>query len=539
MKDFESKRLDHLGLLAGICKELNIASTIDRLIPTNSPDKIVSVGTGVVAMILNGLGFVNKRLYLVEKFFEGKPLDKLLNVSYLESKHLNDDALGRCQDALDKYGVNRLYNVLSQQSMSYLISNCELKPSGLNLDNSTFSLFSEEQAIVEEGQTLFEVTRGYSKDHRPDLVQVGLQLIVETKSSLPLLMNVLSGNADEGKSYGEAIKNHISGLQNNYGHLPLVGDSKFYNKENLAYLKAQKGLVWVSIVPNTVKKTTTRNNTTFKDLPEHQGYSYATEQSNYGGVNQQWVTFFSESLYKTHCKQLTRRKDKKVEKELKKYKEVAKQQFTCIEDARQACKLLEKGFTYTTLDNTEIIEKHSYGKRGKPAKTDKPQKTFYSIKADTGFNEEVYEQKKQDLGHFTIASNGFGISPANLLTTYKSQSVVEKSFRFLKDPKVVASSLFVQKPERKRAMLFIMTLCLLVYATLEYKIRYELKKREQTFDNQVGKPTEKPTLNWVFQCFEGIDLLYQEQEMKMVLNLKPRHQLILNLLGKEYWTFYT
>lgn len=539
MKDLESKRLDHLGLLAGICKELNIASTIDRLIPNDSPDKIVSVGTGVVAMILNGLGFVNKRLYLVEKFFEGKPLAKLLDVSYLESKHLNDDTLGRCQDALDNYGVNRLYSVLSQQSMSYLITNCELEPSGLNMDNSTFSLFSEEQAIVEEGRILFEVTRGYSKDHRPDLVQVGLQLIVETKSSLPLLMNALSGNADEGKSYGEAIKNHISGLQNSYGHLPLVGDSKFYNKENLAYLKAQEGLVWVSIVPNTIKKTMTRNNTAFKDLPGHPGYSYATEKSNYGDVAQQWVTFFSESLYDTHYKQLTRRKDKKVEEELKKYKEVAKRKFTCIEDARQALQLLEKGFTYTTLDNIEIMETHRYGKRGKPAKTDKPQKTFYSIKASTGFNEEIYEQKKQHLGHFTLASNDFGMSPGNLLITYKSQSVVEKSFRFLKDPKVVASSLFVQKPERKRAMLFIMTLCLLVYATLEYKIRYELKKRKQTFDNQVGKPIERPTLNWVFQCFEGIDLLYQEQEMIMILNLKSRHQKILDLLGKEYWAFYS
>lgn len=228
----------------------------------------------------------------MEKFFEGKPLDKLLDVSYLESKHLNDDTLGRCQDALDNYGVNRLYSVLSQQSMSYLITNCELEPSGLNMDNSTFSLFSEEQAIMEEGRTLFEITRGYSKDHRLGLVQVGFQLIVETKSSLPLLMNALSGNADEGKSYGTAIKNHISGLQNSYGHLPLVGDSKFYNQENLAYLKAQEGLVWVSIVPNTVKKTTTRTNTAFKDLPEHPGYSYATEKSNYGNVAQQWVAFF-------------------------------------------------------------------------------------------------------------------------------------------------------------------------------------------------------------------------------------------------------
>lgn len=139
-----------------------------------------------------------------------------------------------------------------------------------------------------------------------------------------------------------------------------------------------------------------------------------------------------------------------------------------------------------------------------------------------------FVSKKTTFGT-SLASNNFDKSP----------SVVEKSFRFLKDPKVVASSLFVQKPERKRAILFLMTLCLLVYATLEYRIRYELKKAKQTFINQVGKPTQRPTLNWVFQCFEGIDLLYQEQEMIMVLNRKPRQQKILDLLGKEYWAFYS
>ena len=49
-------------------KELKIAETIDQLLP--SSDRHISHGTAVCAMILNGLGFVNQRLYLIPQFFQ-------------------------------------------------------------------------------------------------------------------------------------------------------------------------------------------------------------------------------------------------------------------------------------------------------------------------------------------------------------------------------------------------------------------------------------------------------------------------------------
>ena len=38
----------------------------------------VSVGTATVAMVLNGLGFSNRQLYLVPQFFANKPVEHLL-----------------------------------------------------------------------------------------------------------------------------------------------------------------------------------------------------------------------------------------------------------------------------------------------------------------------------------------------------------------------------------------------------------------------------------------------------------------------------
>jgi transposase len=39
------------------------------------------------------------------------------------------------------------------------------------------------------------ITPGYSRDHRPDLNPVALELIVERQTGLPLLMQPLDGNA--------------------------------------------------------------------------------------------------------------------------------------------------------------------------------------------------------------------------------------------------------------------------------------------------------------------------------------------------------
>ena len=56
------------------------------------------------------------------------------------------------------------------------------------------------------------------------------------------------------------------------------------------------------------------------------------------------------------------------------------------------------------------------------------------------------------------------------------------------------------------ALLMVMGLSLLVYSLAERSLRSELTRQGQTIPNQVGKPTQRPTLRRIFQVFEGIDL---------------------------------
>lgn len=73
----------------------------------------------------------------------------------------------------------------------------------------------------------------------------------------------------------------------------------------------------------------------------------------------------------------------------------------------------------------------------------------------------------------------------DLISTYKNQNtIVEKSFRFLKDSKFFADAMFLHKPERIEAMLMIMSLSLLFYSATEYMFQKKLKESEETLPNQ-------------------------------------------------------
>jgi len=71
---YHTERLDHLGIVAGICHEIDLISHIDRLVP--APKRQVSAGEAVQAMVLNALGFVGRPLYLTPAFFASKPVGR-------------------------------------------------------------------------------------------------------------------------------------------------------------------------------------------------------------------------------------------------------------------------------------------------------------------------------------------------------------------------------------------------------------------------------------------------------------------------------
>ncbi|WP_419831997.1 hypothetical protein [Endozoicomonas atrinae] len=87
--------------------------------------------------------------------------------------------------------------------------------------------------------------------------------------------------------------------------------------------------------------------------------------------------------------------------------------------------------------------------------------------------------------------------------------------------------------------LMVMTLCLMVYAAIQHRIRHELKKQSRVFPNQKKKPCQNPTARWVFFCFQGINVLTVNNQEQHVVGLKEKQLTIIQILGISYESVYS
>jgi transposase len=530
---YTTQDLGHLGLVAGMCHELKIADMIDQLLPPT--EKQIFHGTAVCAMILNGLGFVNQRLYLVPEFFRNKPVEHLLGAG-ITAEQLNDDTLGRTLDAI--YAANPTEVYASVAANSCLLLGVEARSA--HLDSTSFHVDGRYNSDHSPGDDVIWITKGYSRDHRPELNQCILNLIVESQASIPIHMSTASGNSDDKTGFRTLLQVHIDGLQNVHGFTYLVADSALYVEETVKILADR--VLFISRMPETLSIA--------KDLLKQvdvslmhrldETYRYQEVCGSYGGVKQRWIVVYSQQAYDRDLRTMNRRALKQSEREQKAFIKLCRRPFACRQDAQRAWEKFQKTLKYLVIPDLQIWEYARYARRGKPKKGARPERVEYVL---TGSVASCLQKRGELLamqGMFVLATNELDAErlPApEVLTEYKGQSHAEKGFRFLKHPEFLASALFLQKPERIMALFMIMTLCLMVYAALAYRIRQGLQQQGRTVLNQLKKPTDRPTTRWIFHRFVGIHLLFQDGQRVGILNLEERHWEIINLLG--YQAYYT
>ena len=534
---YRTQVLDHLGLVAGMFEELGITEVIDRATKQDPEMRIVTAGHAVKAMVLNGLGFLNQQLYLVPHFFHNKPISRLIAPG-LQASHLNDDTLGRALDTLYAVGVTELYSLIAATAATRL----GLTPTFAHLDRMSFHVDGRSNSDEDPEEHVMHITRGYSRDQRPDLNQVMLDLVVEHQAGIPVLMKPLSGNSSDAHDFGQIITDHMTQLQLTYGTTCLVADSALYSAENLQKL-AETRLKWITRVPATLREAQAvlaqADPQTMAPLTE--GYRYHVVPSSYGGVEQRWVLIHSEPRQPQAQRTVDKQWLKQSAQEVKAFKTLCRTAFACEADAQQALTRFVAGLQTTFLHDSTVCPTPHYGKRGRPGPGAQPDQLVYHIAGALASRLTDRQALVDQQSCFILATNELDegqFATQAVLDGYKGQARAERGFRFLKDPQFLASSLYLKKPERIMALLMVMTVCLLVYAALEYRIRTVLKAHGATFPDQKGKRIQNPTARWVFHYFVGIHVLYIPGQGLMILNLTDEHWHLLQLLGKRYAWFY-
>lgn len=534
--------IEHLGLVAKMIDELQIVELIDRLIPQDRSQRNLSVGECVKVMILNGLGFTNHRLYLTASFFENKPLAQLIRPG-VEVSHLNDDILGRALDTVHEYGLNALFVQISRQVTRLL----GLQPKLIHADSTTFHVdgaYNREQEQVEEG--LIHLTKGYSRDHRPDLNQLTLNLIVENQAGIPQSLAFGHGNESDKQGLAHLIGEFIKQLQTNEEKPLVVADAGWYSAENVAQAE-QEGILFVTHVPATLslcqELLAKGKEATFQPLKA--GYEGYVVERTYGGVAQRWLVVASEEAYTRARKTVMKQLAKKTEEEMKGWEKLCRQAFACKADAEKAVQQFQKKCHYAQIESWERVEQPRYAQAGRPMKNRLPESKLFFVSGILSFPLTCYRQELDRHALFILATNQLEndtLSPLDILESYQGQNRVERGFRFLKDPFFMLNTIFLKKVERVMAVMMVMTLCLVVYAALEYRIRQTLQENQLTIPDQKGRPTAKPTARWVFQLFMDVVLLTishpHDPPQTQCLNLKPALLPLLSALGAGYAEIY-
>ena len=527
--DYKTQRLDHLGIVAGISQEIDLVAQIDQAI--GDTDRKVSVGEAALAMVLNALGFTGRALYLMPEYMSKKPIDLLIRPG-LAAEDFNDDSLGRALDLLFEKGTTEVFAKVASHAMDCY----GIKHRFVHLDSSSLSVHGEYK-VEDNDPEVIEITYGYSKDHRPDLKQALVSLITSHRSEIPLWLEALSGNTSDTKSFPETIYAYLEQLGNK-DQPYFVIDSKFYTAENVKTLFQGK---WISRVPATIKKCQqliAETNKVDMQPAKADGYFFKEYPVTYGEVPQRWLVVFSEASYQQGIKSLNKKIEKKANKAEKVWKQLCNQSFSCQADARKAVEQLAEQLHYHQVEMA-IEPKYGYSRPGRPPKGAQPEVLGYQVNGKITKDVTAIEVAKQRKGKFVIATNELdqeALPAEEILSEYKAQGVsVERGFRFLKDPMFFADSLFLKNPARIMALIMIMGLALLIYALAECKLREVMQQHQETIPNQVGKPTDTPTLRRIFQMFEGIDVLLICSDAQVldrqVLNLQPVHLKILFLLG--------
>ena len=177
-----------------------------------------------------------------------------------------------------------------------------------------------------------------------------------------------------------------------------------------------------------------------------------------------------------------------------------------------------------------------YAKRGKPKKGEEKIVVGFKLVLSFSPNPEQVLQLSNAKGRFILATNDVNredFTDQEMLDTYKQQQKVEGGFRFLKDPWFMLDSVFLKLPRRIEALMMVMTLCLFVYNLAQYKIREKLRETNQTLPNQLKKEVQNPTMRWIFQIMEGIDIVRFYETKKDTDNLAMSSHKIIETTDKN------
>ena len=540
-------RLDFLPIALAFLRKLRVAELIDAAIPTPAPGPQSaiamalglpppkpppSVGTCAEAMILNILeGRV--ALCQMEQWLRGLAVDALWGPEVLPSQ-FTDDRLALALDDLFEAGTETLYS----QIVAVLIRVFHIETDRLHFDTTSLMTYGAHDVPADLPGP--RAVRGYSKDHRPDLLQWVFGMTVQ-RDGLPMVSTLQDGNTSDPLVHRSHLELLRGRMVDPYA-TTFVSDSKGCNAEGLGLLRSVKfhattlmphtfalhsDLIGRALEEAAVWIELARRPGETKDDPERiwRGCVLPCEMplerpcAKDQDVGEAYTETFhaivvrSSELQRTHEEAAKRRRERAQRQLRGPIKQVSAETFACAEDALAEAKRFVRKHPVPGLSlqiavqAEEVLVRRG---RGRPrADAERETTTVHRIGITIAQDLPTQQAERDRDGLFVLVTSRpieDSYPASKVLADYQGQGVVETGFRWLKGPGQVAPML-LHTPARIEALSFLFTLTLLLYRLLQREVRRVLVGTEETVPGPNRIPTQRPTTAALMRCFSEVYLV--------------------------------
>ena len=535
MEQVHVERLDHWGLIASVIKDLGLIDMIDRRLMPDEQERITP-GEAVAGVILNGLGFANRPLSLTPQFFANKPLDLLFRHG-LDAELFNRFKLGRTLDDASAYGCDLLFQELALAICAH--EGIDLRFN--HLDTTSFALTGA--YVPESDEHAIRITHGYSKDHRPDLKQAVLELMVSQDGGVPCVSKSWDGNTSDTQVFQQRAEALRRAFQDSPTPRYLVADAQLSCEDTAVHLAK---LGFITRIPATLRVASqvigqALQWDTWQTFDGHTRYQ-PLALCHYG-MAQRWLVVYAQAACERAEATLKKATQREAEAITKQLFHLQAKRFGTPQAAHEALGVLAQDWQYPRVASSQLTEHKRYAGKGRPTPRTPLKARAWHIQAHVEAEAEAIERDQHTKACSVLGTNidAREWRDAEVITAYQSQAQVEGGFRFLTAPLFFVASLFVKKPSRIEGRLMVMPRALLVYSVAQRRLRAPLVTHQETVPNHIKQPTTSPTLRWVFQLWEGmhrIRLTVQGQAHDLIEGLNDVQVKILRLFGNEVCRLY-
>jgi uncharacterized protein DUF4277 len=457
-----------------------------RLVP--APQAMLTPGEAVAGMRLNGRGCAHRPVSWTPPFVASTPLELWWHDG-VRAERCNRFTLGRTLDEASADGCDlrlheRALGVCAREGLDRRVN---------HLETTSFSRRGDD--IPERDEQAMTITHGYSRDHRPDLQPVVLARMVSEDGGIPCVRRSGDGTPSDLEMFQTRAQAWLAAFQHAPHPRYLMADSKLYHEDHAPH---RRHLGCITRIPHPMGSVAA----VITQALAWDGWHRLDEHTRdprlewcHDGMAPRGLVVSSQAAEERAAATRNHARPRAREAIHTPLLHLQATRVATPEAAHEALTPWATGWTDHQVDSSHLSDQQRYARQGRPTPRLPVKAIDWLIQAHVRPAEAAIapQQHRHACVVIGTTSGTNAWQDTEVIPADTRQSQVAGGFRFLNDPRVCVSSLFVKTPCRIQGLLLVMTLAFLVYAVAQRRLRQQAAHHQETVPNQRNHPTTTPT----------------------------------------------